>query len=141
MAQSLDSYSNEYYKEYMKGYRKAKKDEAIMENENKVEFQSKKISIAQFRKHYKDKIENKEQELIFGNCLDLLVLIDNYKKAIEEEGTHYKNTTGNIKINPVVKEHRDTIKSFTNLLCVLHSLLEPDESKTKQENRFMKFVK
>lgn len=141
MTQSLDSYSNEYYKEYMKGYRKAKKDETIIESKNKIEFKSKNISIAQFRKHYKDKLKNKEQELIFNNCLDLITLIDEYKQAIEKEGTYYKNTTGNIKINPIVKEHRDTIKSFTNLLCTLHDLLEPEEKEAKAENRFRKFAK
>lgn len=144
MTQSYDSYDNEYYKNYMKGYRKKKKEKLENNEEefnSKIEFKSKNISIAQFKKHYKGKLENKEQELIFNNCLDLITLIDEYKQAIEKEGTYYKNTTGNIKINPIVKEHRDTIKSFTSLLCILRELLEPEEKEKKKENRFVKFAK
>lgn len=141
MNEPLDSYTNDYHKKYMKGYRRANKGDCMVENTSKIEFKSTKISLAKFKKHYKDKIDNKEQELIFNNCLDLIILIEDCKKAIEEEGNYYKNTTGVLKVNPLVKELRENIKSFTNLLGILHDLLEPVETETKVDNRFMKFAK
>ncbi|KGJ49831.1 hypothetical protein KD33_07820 [Clostridium sp. NCR] len=137
--------SNEYYKHYRRGERELKSGERedLIDKKFVVEFKSKKSSIPQFKKFYKDKIKTKEQELIFNNCLDALQLIESCKKGIELEGLYTKNVTGNLKINPLNKELRDNILSFTKLLYLLHDLLEPDDSSNtkKKENKFIVFAK
>ncbi|WP_270940891.1 hypothetical protein [Romboutsia lituseburensis] len=137
------SSSNEYYKEYRRAERDVKKGnrEDMIDSKSEIEFKSKDISIAQFKKYYKDKIENKEQEYIFNNCLDLIVLIADSKRNLETEGVYIKNATGTIKVNPAQKELRENLKAFTNLLSVLHNLQEPTEVENKKENRFAKFAK
>lgn len=137
--------SNEYQKQYMKASRemKAGEREDLIDKKFIVEFKSKKSSIPQFKKFYKDKIETKEQEIIFNNCLDSLQLIEDCKKGIELEGLYTKNVTGNLKINPLNKELRDNISSFTKLLCLLHDLLEPEDENVNpcKVNKFAKFIK
>lgn len=135
--------SNEYYKQYRRAERDIKRGnrEDMIDDRSEVKFKSGNISIEEFEEFYKSKLENKEQEYIFNNCLDLIVLIADSKKTLEEEGVYIKNATGIIKVNPAQKELRENIKAFTNLLGILHNLTEPEEKETKTENRFNKFVK
>ena len=135
--------TNEYYKEYRRAERDVKRGnrEDMIDDRAEIEFKSNKVSVAEFKEFYEEKLENKEQEYIFNNCLDLIVLIADSKKALEREGTYIKNATGSIKVNPALKELRENIKAFTSLLSVLHNLQEPTEVENKTENRFAKFAK
>lgn len=135
--------SKEYYKQYRRAERDIKRGnrEDMIDDRSEIKFKSGDISIEEFEEFYKSKLENKEQEYIFNNCLDLIVLISDSKKTLEEEGVYIKNATGVIKVNPAQKELRENIKAFTNLLGVLHNLIEPGEREIKTENRFNKFVK
>lgn len=133
--------SNKYYKEYRRAERdfKSGKRENMIDDKIEVDFKSKKITHNHLKKLYKDRLETKEHEYIFNNCLDLISLIESSKLALEQEGAYVKNATGVIKVNPAQKELRENLKAFTNLLIILHNLLEPVE-KPVEENRFMKFV-
>ncbi|GAA0863561.1 hypothetical protein GCM10008917_13510 [Paraclostridium tenue] len=93
-----------------------------------VEFKTKKITLAQFKKYYKNRLTNKEQELIFNNCLDLLTLIENNKKILELEGTYIKNVTGVLKVNPAKKELREDLKTFTNMLTILNATINQEDN-------------
>lgn len=135
--------SNEYYKQYRRAERDLKNGnrDDLIEDKIEIKFKSKNINLKYFKDYYKDKLKTKEQEYIFNNCLDLIELIKSSKQCLEQEGAFSKNCTGSLKVNPAQKELRENLKALTNLLSVLHDLLEPVEIETKKENRFSKFVK
>jgi hypothetical protein len=121
-------------KEYQKIYKRAERDfksgkrEDMIDDRIEVNFKSKKITLKHFKDFYKDKLKTKEQEFIFNNCLDLISLIESSKMALELEGSFLKNATGILKVNPAMKELRENLKAFTNMLELLHQLtLESDE--------------
>ncbi|MDK2587454.1 hypothetical protein QOZ83_16565 [Romboutsia sedimentorum] len=136
------SSSNEYYKEYRRAERDVKsgKRDDLIDDRIEVDFKSKKITHNHLKKLYKYRLETKEHEYIFNNCLDLISLIESSKIALEQEGAYIKNATGVIKVNPAQKELRENLKAFTNTLSVLHELLKPVEEEV-EENRFSKFAK
>ncbi|SCI75381.1 Uncharacterised protein [uncultured Clostridium sp.] len=129
------SSSNEYYKEYRRAERDCKsgKREDLIDERSVIEFKSKKITVTQFKKYYKDRLKSKEQELIFGNCLDLLTLIENNKQILEIEGTYIKNATGTLKVNPAKKELREDLKAFTTMLTILNATASVDEDESLED--------
>lgn len=137
----------EYYKEYRRAERdfKSGKREDMIDKRYPIEFKGKKNSLAKFKKYYRDKIETDNQQIVFNTCVDLLTMIDAYKLSIELDGLAIKHATGTIKINPLNKELRDTIKSFTTNLAMLEDMLTPDETvkgtDKLKENKFARFIK
>lgn len=122
--------TNEYYKEYRKGERAVKNGdrEDLTDKIYAIKFSSKNISISQFKKIYKPRIQNKEQQYIFNNCIDLIELIQSTKECLEQEGTYIKNCTGTLKVNPAQKELRENLKAFNTQLELLNNILpEEDE--------------
>lgn len=127
---------NSYYKEYRQAERDVAKGkrENMIDDTKLIKFDCKQISVAQFKRYYKDRIENKEQEYIFNNCLDLITLIESDKKCLAEEGAYIKNVTGTLKVNPAQKELRENLKAFNSQLSLLHELLIPKQEVKKQTN-------
>ncbi|WP_270670277.1 hypothetical protein [Paraclostridium bifermentans] len=117
--------SNEYYKEYRRAERAMKSGERknMIDNKYIIDFKSKKSEIPKFKKYYKDKLINKEQELLFALCLDLLILIEDDKYVIEKEGTYVKTSTGVLKVNPAKKEMKEDVKVFMSTLEALNQSL------------------
>lgn len=120
--------------EYKKLHKRAERQlksgqrEDMIDNRFNVDFKSKKSAIPQFKKYYKDKIRNKDQDIIFNLCLDLLTLIEDDKSVIQLEGTYIKTSTGIIKENPARKALKEDIKQFISTLESLNnSLLEEED--------------
>lgn len=126
---------NGYYKEYRRAERLVKKGERenMIDLNYQIKFKSKTITVDQFSKYYKTKIKNKEQQLIFNNCLDLIDLINSSKECLESEGTYIKNATGTLKVNPGQKELRENLKAFNSQLQLLHTLLSQTPNETTLE--------
>lgn len=116
--------SKEYYKQYRRGERSMKNDnrDDLVDSKTVIKFKSREIKLSQFKKIYKDKIKNKEQEYLFNICLDLIELIKSSKECLEVEGAFVKNCTGALKTNPAQKELRENLKAFTSTLTLLHDL-------------------
>lgn len=126
--------TKEYYKEYRKAERDCKsgKREDMIDERQVIEFGGKKITVPQFKKYYKDRIKNKEQEYIFNNCLDLITLIQSDKDCLAKEGAYITNATGTLKVNPATKELRENLKAFNSQLSLLHELLGGTEDKKEE---------
>ena len=92
--------SNEYDRLYKKREYDIKKGKAKdMTLEKKLlTFTNEPLSIIEFKNFYKDKLDNKEQELIFNNCLNLIDMINKSRECLEEEGMYIKNVTGTLKL-------------------------------------------
>lgn len=120
-------------KEYHRGYRRAQREVLNGERENlteiihEVKFGTREYNINSFKKLYKDRITNKEQELTLNNCLDLLSMINAAKNCLEQEGAFVKNATGSLKVNPAQRELRDSLKAFNLQLEILNNMLGSNE--------------
>ncbi|EHN13120.1 hypothetical protein [Clostridium sporogenes] len=123
--------SNEYDRLYKKREYDIKKGKAKdMTLEKKLlTFTNEPLSIIEFKNFYKDKLDNKEQELIFNNCLNLIDMINKSRECLEEEGMYIKNVTGTLRANPAGKELRECLKAFNIQLKLLHELLCEKEAK------------
>lgn len=130
--------NNEYYKEYRTAEREVKsgKRENMIDETTPIKFDSKQVTTSQFKKHYKDRIDNKEVEYIFNNCLDLITLIQSDKDCLAKEGAYIKNCTGTMKVNPAQKELRENLKIFNAQLLLLHQLTDTKESKDEVGDEF-----
>ncbi|OOM76586.1 hypothetical protein [Clostridium sp. BL-8] len=122
---STQEYNTKYKKEH-RAFQNGDRED-LLEEKFQIKFNSKNISISQFKKHYKEKIENKEQEFIFNNCITLIDLILSDKSCLESEGAYVKNVTGTLKVNPATKELRENLKAFNSQLALLHTLLNTDK--------------
>lgn len=122
---SIQEYNTKYKKEHRASQNGDRED--LLEEKFQIKFNSKNVSISQFKKHYKEKIENKEQEFIFNNSITLIYLILSDKSCLESEGAYVKNVTGTLKVNPATKELRENLKAFNSQLALLHTLLNTDK--------------
>lgn len=115
----------EYKKIHKRAERELKsgKREDLIDCRFIIDFKSKRSAIPKFKKYYKDKLTNSEQELLFSLCIDMLMLIENDKSLIEQEGVFTKNCTGVIKVHPAKKELKEDIKVFMNTLESLNNSL------------------
>lgn len=119
----------EYFKQYKRAQREvAKGTRDSMVNKNvAVEFKTKKISVAKFKKNYKDKLTEEAHVYLFNSCLDLIDLINSAKECLEKEGAYIKGATGALKVNPAQKELRENLKIFSKTLFLLDNLLNDND--------------
>ncbi|MBB6622171.1 hypothetical protein H7E67_01890 [Clostridium gasigenes] len=122
----------EYHKNYKREERKLKKETGLtpsmVGNVFPTKFSTKKLKVKEFKKHYELQIDNKEQQIILQNCINLIDLINMNKEFLEQQGLYTTNISGIIRPNPASKELRDTLKSFTIQLRLLQELLGKKET-------------
>lgn len=121
----------DYHKNYKRKERELKaegKTPSMVENVFPAKFSTKKLKVKEFQKYYNPQIENKEQQLILENCINLIDLINMNKVFLEQQGLYTTNVSGIIRPNPASKELRDCLKSFTIQLKLLQELLGQRET-------------
>lgn len=110
--------SNEYDKIYKRAYRgmkNADSEEGLIAGSYDIKFGTKKVSPSKFKKVFKDKIKDANQQNMFNYLMDLMDLITTAKQCLEEEGVYIVTKTGQIKNNPAQKELRENLKAFNSM--------------------------
>ena len=122
----------EYHKNYKREERKLKAETgatpSMVDNVFPAKFSTKKLKVKEFKKYYSPQMENKEQQLILDNLINLIDLTNMHKEFLEQQGLYTTNVSGIIRPNPASKELRDTLKSFTIQLKLLQELLGQKET-------------
>lgn len=122
----------EYQRNYKREERKLKAETGLtpsmVANVFPTKFSTRKLKVREFKKFYESQIQNKEQQLILENCINLIDLINMNKEFLEQQGLYTTNVSGIIRPNPASKELRDTLKSFTIQLKLLQDLLGEKET-------------
>lgn len=121
--------TKEYYTQHKRGQRAIKRGERedLKDKTYNVKFGTNKINLSHFKKLYKDKIRDKQQEYVFNICLDLIELIKSAKECLEVEGAYVRNITGTLKVNPAQKELRENLKAFNTQFEVLNNMFTEEE--------------
>lgn len=115
-----------YMRIYQKNRRAGKEVESMTEEIYKIGFSSK-ITTAQLKKAYKDKITTDEEKVLLINALSLVELIQVSKQCLDNEGVYTRTATGLVKENPAQKSLRENIKSLISVLDALNKLIESNK--------------
>ena len=102
-------------KEYQKAYRDTQKLKDNLEKIN-IKFDVNNISKEDINEIYIKKINNKAQEKLLKNILNLIDLIEAHKESLENFGVVVKTITGTIKVNPSEKSLRECMLQISRLI-------------------------
>lgn len=122
----------EYHREHKRGQRAMERGEidSLITKRYDVEFGTKDITPAKFKRIFTGKIANDEQRALLNTCLDLLELIKASKDCLQREGAYTSNVTGSLKVNPAQKELRENLKAFN---AQMELLIEKTTEKKKTD--------
>lgn len=114
----------EYMKEYMQHYRRQKK--TTKNPINKLKLEGRSFDGKKFAEEYESKLENSTQRSIYDCIFDVADMMENSKNEINKYGSFSAGATGGRKVNPALKEYRESTKLFCFLLEKLQESLNDD---------------
>ena len=118
----MSTNSTEYQKKYMQGARHEESIQKVIEINLEKKYWHNSV-----KKFYKEWIKlglNKIQtELILQVC-NMLQMIEESKRILDEEGIYSTTITGTMKVNPITKVLKDSTGSFQQLLRLLSESME-----------------